>query len=302
MSANNLVNAFTVDVEEYFHAAALAEGLPREQWPGIQSSVEANTHKILDLLDDAGYLGTFFVLGLVCERFPGLVREIHSRGHEVASHGYSHKMVYRQSEEEFRAETNRGKKLLEDTTGDRIFGYRAATFSINKDTPWAYDILQDAGFTYDSSIFPISHDRYGDKTAPRFPYLIAADRNPGLIEFPMSTGEIFGMRIPISGGGYFRLLPPALINAGLRKINRRENKPFVFYIHPWEVDVDQPRVDVSRLSRFRHYTNLDKCEQRLRNLLSQFKFDTCLTVLESFGFKADSDELQTEPVGEAASG
>jgi polysaccharide deacetylase family protein (PEP-CTERM system associated) len=300
MRTGKQVNAFTVDVEEYFHASALAEGIPRDRWLEVPSSVESNTHKILNLLDESSQSGTFFVLGWVCERFPQLVREIHERGHEVASHGHSHKLVYEQTAEEFKAETIRSKSLIEDAIGAPIFGYRAATFSFNQDTLWAYEILREAGFSYDSSVFPISHDRYGDKNAPRFPFPIIADKSPQLIEFPLSTAQVFGMRLPVAGGGYFRLLPPWLINAGLRSVNERENRPFIFYIHPWELDVDQPRIPVSRLSRFRHYTNLDKCEERLRRLLANFKFDTCLNVLHKLDM--NPHEPGCDVTGEVAVG
>mgnify|MGYP001373176294 CR=1 FL=1 len=272
-------NAMTVDVEDYFHVAALAESIPREHWERCEPRVENNTHRLLDLFDEFDVRITFFVLGWVAERFPGLVREIAARGHEVASHGWSHQLVYEQGRDEFRQETGRAKRLLEDLVQQPIEGYRAASYSITRDSLWALDVLAEEGFVWDSSIFPVRHDRYGIPGASRWPHVITASGGGRLVEFPLTTCSVFGSRLPIAGGGYFRLYPYGLTRAGLASVNR-EGRPFIFYLHPWEIDPDQPRVKASALSTFRHYNNLARCEARLRALLRDFRFGTVREVLE----------------------
>lgn len=278
-----VVNAFTIDVEDWFQVSALAPAVPRDSWSRQQYRVEQNTEKILQLCSDAAVRGTFFVLGWVADRSPGLVRRIADAGHEVASHGWSHELVYRQTPELFRDETRRSKGLLEDLTGTAVLGYRAASFSVTGASLWALDTLLDEGFVYDSSVFPIRHDRYGIPGAQTMPHLLTAPSGRQIAEFPMSTAAWLGQRVPVSGGGYFRLLPYALIRAGLREINGRQGQPFTFYLHPWEVDPSQPRLKVSALSRFRHYTNLSVCEARLRRLLGEFSFASMRTVLGDRG-------------------
>jgi polysaccharide deacetylase family protein (PEP-CTERM system associated) len=274
-----LLNALTVDVEDWFHANALSAAAPRERWDGLESRVVANTQRLLDLFERRQVRGTFFVLGWVAERMPELVRQIDRAGHEVACHGYSHQLVFRQSQDEFRAETQRAKALLEDATGKAVRGYRASTYSITAASTWALDVLVEAGFEYDSSIFPIRHDVYGYPEAQRWPGRLATPGGARIVEFPMTTAEVAGVRLPVCGGGYFRLLPYAYTRFGLGRVNGRDRRPFVFYLHPWEVDPDQPRADVGRLSRFRHYTNLDRTEARLERLLQEFRFDSMETVL-----------------------
>lgn len=269
-----ITNALTVDVEDYFHVAALAPSIPRDTWDTRESRVTANTRRLLALFADFDVKATFFVLGWVAERHPGLIREIASGGHEVACHGFSHRLVYEQTPEEFREETIRSKKLLEDITGRAVEGYRAASYSIVKESLWAIDILIDQGFAYDSSIFPVHHDRYGIPDADRKPHRMTGRNGGTIVEWPLATANLAGYRLPVAGGGYFRLLPYSLTRWGLASINSKEARPFIFYLHPWEVDPDQPRVPASTLSRFRHYTNLDKCEQRLRRLLGEFRFGT----------------------------
>jgi polysaccharide deacetylase family protein (PEP-CTERM system associated) len=207
------------------------------------------------------------------------VREIFGRGHEVASHGMSHKLVYNQTPEEFSSETYESKALLEDIIGAPVLGYRASTYSITRRSLWALDILKEAGFEYDSSIFPIRHDTYGIPDAPQVPSRIATPKGASIVEFPMSTAPMFGTRVPVSGGGYFRLLPYWLTRAGLNKLNGELRRPFIFYLHPWEVDPEQPRVSASWKSRLRHYTNLDQCESRLRRLIGEFRFGRVRDVL-----------------------
>lgn len=278
-----LVNALTIDVEDYFHVAAFASNISRDSWHCRESRVVGNTHKILAIFDEFKAKGTFFVLGCVAEQFPRLVREIAACGHEIACHGFSHQLVYEQSAEEFFRETQHAKSLLEDITGSAILGYRAASYSIVQESLWALDILVELGFVYDSSIFPVRHDRYGIPNGKRRPHVLTTPNSRSIVEWPLSTAKILGYRLPVSGGGYFRLLPYWLTRWGLASINRIEQQPFIFYLHPWEVDPAQPRVQASTLSKFRHYKNLDKCEKRLRTLLDEFKFGTVKEGLEQLG-------------------
>jgi polysaccharide deacetylase family protein (PEP-CTERM system associated) len=271
-------NAFTIDVEDYFHVAALAPAIPRARWSEMEYRCESNVARLLAMLEERGVRGTFFILGWVAERSPQLVRDIARAGHEVACHGWSHELIYKQSPDVFRAETRRSKLLLEDLIGARVDGYRAASFSIVKSSLWAIDVLIDLGFTYDSSVFPVRHDRYGIPDAPRAPYLIESPSGGTLLEFPMSVASMAGMTLPVSGGGYFRIFPYWLNKAGLSQINRA-GRPFVFYLHPWEIDTGQPRVNAGMLSTFRHYTNLGRCERRLRQLLADFRFGSMRDVL-----------------------
>jgi polysaccharide deacetylase family protein (PEP-CTERM system associated) len=247
----------------------------------MEYRVEANTRRLLDLFDEKKIKGTFFVLGWVARRSPELIREIFRRGHEVASHGMSHKLVFNQTPAEFTEETRESKALLEDIIGDKVLGYRASTYSITRRSLWALDVLHEAGFVYDSSIFPIRHDVYGIPDASPVPSRIRTPKGASIVEFPMSAAPMFGTRLPVSGGGYFRLLPYWLTRAGLRKLNLKLSRPFIFYLHPWEIDPAQPRVPTTRLSKFRHYTNLDKCEQRLRVLIDEFRFAPVREVLRS---------------------
>ena len=276
-----MINAMTVDVEDYFHVAALADVIPRERWDQMEYRAESSTHRLLRLFDDSRIKATFFVLGWVAQRSPHLVREIRAAGHEIASHGWSHKLVYNQTPEEFRRETRDSKALLEDITGERVAGYRASTYSITRRSLWALDVLCELGFEYDSSVFPIRHDLYGIPDAPVRPGVMKAPGGGSILEFPMSTASFGGLRVPVSGGGYFRLLPYWLTRAGLKKLNDDEKRPFVFYLHPWEVDAGQPVVKAKLLSRIRHYTNLDRTEGRLRRLVGEFRFAPMREVLAS---------------------
>jgi polysaccharide deacetylase family protein (PEP-CTERM system associated) len=279
-----IMNAMSVDVEDYFHVAALSEVIARDDWESMNSRVDASTRRLLDVFDAAGTKATFFTLGWVAERHPELVREIHRRGHEVACHGYSHQLVYKQTPDEFRAETLRSKGILEDLVGEPVLGYRAASYSITAQSRWALDILVEAGFVYDSSIFPVRHDLYGMPGAQRFPHVLETEAGSSIVEFPPSTARVMGQNLPAAGGGYFRLYPYSLSRWLIRRVNDGESQPTVFYLHPWEVDPDQPRVDAGWKSRFRHYNNLDKCEGRLRQLLGEFRFGTVREVLEARGF------------------
>jgi polysaccharide deacetylase family protein (PEP-CTERM system associated) len=252
-------------------------------WEHYESRVEQNTHRLLDLLDAHATKATFFVLGWVAERHPSLVRTLVARGHEVASHGYAHQRVYTQTPAQFRTETRRAKHLLEDTLGHPIQGYRAASYSITMHSFWALEVLRDEGFGYDSSIFPIRHDLYGIPRYPRFCHRLPGPSEAPLVEFPLSTLRFGGINMPIAGGGYLRLFPYAYTRWGIRYLNRREGQPAVVYLHPWEVDPAQPRLPAGTLSRFRHYTNLHRMEERLVRLLQDFSFGTMAEVLQTRG-------------------
>ena len=269
-ASTRVINALTVDVEEHFHATAFASAIDRSAWDGIDSRVERNTQRLLDLFAARGVRGTFFCLGWVAKRSPGLIRAIHAAGHEVACHGLEHQLVYQQSPALFREETREAKQRLEDTSGAAVIGYRAASYSITGKSLWALDVLADLNFAYDSSIFPIRHDLYGMPGSPRFPYRVANNR---LLEVPITTIECLGTRLPCGGGGYFRLIPYQLFRWALRRVNLRDRQPAVFYTHPWEIDAAQPRVTNAPLrSRLRHYTNLGRVESRLSRLLADFSW------------------------------
>ena len=264
-------NALTVDVEDYFQVQAFADVIPRAAWEEMPRRVEANTDRLLALFDRHGARGTFFTLGWVAERHPALIRRIVAGGHELASHGYWHQRVDSQTAEEFRADIVRAKAVLEDAGGVAVLGYRAPTFSVGPRTPWAFDILAGAGHRYSSSVYPVRHDLYGIPDAPRFAYRHAGS---ALLEIPMTTLQIGSYNLPCSGGGYFRLLPYRLYRAALRRCNAAQGTPGVFYTHPWEIDAEQPRVATpSRLSRFRHYNNLDRTVPRLERLLADFTWE-----------------------------
>lgn len=283
MVANSMRNAMTVDVEDYFHVAALAGSIQPGDWDKQEYRAEASTRRILEIFGERGIKATFFILGWVARRSPELVREIRQAGHEVACHGMSHQLIYKQTPEVFAAETRDAKALLEDIIGERVLGYRAATYSITPKSLWALDIIQQAGFAYDSSIFPIRHDLYGIPDSPHVPNRLQTPNGANLVEFPISTVSLMGVRIPIAGGGYFRIFPYWLTRTGLRKLNRQMHRPFVFYLHPWEVDPGQPVVNVGLKSRFRHYTNLHRTAGRLRKLVGEFSFAPMKDVLEDVG-------------------
>jgi polysaccharide deacetylase family protein (PEP-CTERM system associated) len=289
------VNAFSIDVEDYFQVAALAPAIPRASWAQRESRVERNTDKLLQLLDERGVRATFFVLGWIAERHPSLVKRIASAGHEIGSHGFSHRLIYEQSPQEFREEAGRSRQLLEDLSGAMVVGYRAASFSITGRSLWALDVLLDLGFQYDSSIFPIRHDRYGMPGASPVPGRISAPSGRTLVEFPLAVATFCGTRIPVSGGGYFRILPYWITRAGLRQINERGERPFAFYVHPWELDPEQPRINAGALGRFRHYTNLKRCQERLGRLLSDFTFAPMLEVLKSLDLPVHRNTATLDP-------
>lgn len=264
-----IVNVLTVDVEEYFHGIDFDRTLGREGTARLTSRVVAQTERLLDQLEAHGARGTFFTLGSVAQRFPRLIRAIVARGHELASHGWDHRCVYELGAEGFRQDLRRAKRALETAAGRAVRGYRAPNYSIRRDTPWAFEILAEEGFTYDSSVHPIVHDRYGFPEAPRFLHRVGG--NQELWEVPVGTARAFGTNLPV-GGGFFRLFPTALLSAAIDSVNRREQQPLVLYVHPWEFDPAQPRAPMPVAHRFRHYVGLTGATRKLETLLRRFTF------------------------------
>ena len=282
---SSITNYLTIDVEDYFHVSAFEKISPPATWAGRECRVESNTDLILNILDESGVKATFFILGWVAERYPQLTKKIAGQGHEIACHGYLHQRLSLQSRETYREDIHKAKGILEDQIGTAVLGYRAPSYSITRETSWAFEELIAAGFTYDSSIFPMKHDFYGIPDWSRFSGYavktgqgwISSDSDvPGqssIYELPITTLRLGNKNLPIAGGGYFRLLPYAATRWGLNRINQLERQPFVFYLHPWEFDPQQPRMaGASAKSRFRHYLNLGRTEDRFRRLLSDFKF------------------------------
>ena len=270
-NAASIVDAMSVDVEDYFQVEALAGAVPRAAWEAYPRRVAANTDAVLDLFAATGTRATFFTLGWVAERHPDLVRRIVAAGHELANHGLDHTRFDCQTPEAFRADLRRSRAILEDTGGVRVVGYRAASFSIGQRNLWAFDVLEDEGYAYSSSLYPIRHDLYGMPDAPRAPFRPGKGR---LIEIPLTTVRRFGRNLPCAGGGYFRLMPYWLSRANLERVHRADRMPAIFYLHPWEVDPAQPRVmGLGLKSRLRHYLNLGAMKGRLRHLLGDFAWD-----------------------------
>lgn len=277
-----MINALTIDVEDYFHVTAFERQIKPDEWDTYPLRVEGNTLRILDMLDEFALRATFFVLGWVAERLPGLVREIHRRGHEIACHGYGHQLIYRLSPQEFRKDISKAKTILEDICGERVYGYRAPSYSITTESLWALDILVEEGFSYDSSIFPITHDIYGIPGGKRFPHEITTHAGK-ILEFPISTFPLkvggWQSRLPIAGGGYLRLFPAALVARAIQAINTKEKQPVIVYFHPWEIDPQQPRIKAGLKSCFRHYLNLERMELKIRHLLDNFRFSSAKDIL-----------------------
>jgi polysaccharide deacetylase family protein (PEP-CTERM system associated) len=271
--------AMSVDVEDWFQVENLKPVVPRGTWDSRESRVERNTMRILEILAGQGAQATFFILGWVAERQPGLIRRIAEQGHEIASHGYGHDLLYNLSPEEFRSDVSRCKSILEDLTGRHVRGYRAPSFSI---TDWAVPILQELGFVYDSSVFPtVAHDRYG-KLAGVDAGRPILELRPGFHEVCISCLPVGNRGLPWGGGGYFRMIPYGPWQAGVRRI-LAGGAPYIFYIHPWELDPGQPRLEgLGRLNRFRHYVNLERSERRFRALVSGFRWQTVGQVLEQW--------------------
>ncbi|VXC20102.1 XrtA system polysaccharide deacetylase [Massilia sp. 9I] len=265
-------NAMTCDVEDYFQVSAFAPYIDRDSWPTRECRVEANMERILAIYERHGVKATFFTLGWIAERYPAMVKKIVAAGHELASHGYGHLRASDQSRAQFDNDIRSSKALLEDIGGQAVLGYRAPSFSIGHANLWALEALQEAGYRYSSSIYPIAHDHYGMPDAPRFAFY---PHGPdGLLEVPVTTVNMLGRNLPAGGGGYFRLLPYALSRWMMQKVNREDRQPALFYFHPWELDPGQPRPQgLDAKSRFRHYVNIERMEGRLEQLARDFAWD-----------------------------
>ena len=272
--------AFTVDVEDYFHVSAFADVIRPSDWAQYECRVERNTRQILELAAKHSTRGTFFILGWVAERYPELVREIQSAGHEIGCHSHMHQLVYELGPNRFRSDLSKARDTLEDITGEPVRLFRAPSFSITRRSLWALDILIEEGFDTDSSIYPVRHDRYGIHGSPEAPHIIAT-RSGCIREFPGLTCKVAGLTVPVGGGGYLRLLPWSVTSRLLKQI-RTEDRPLNIYLHPWEVDVDQPRMAGSLKSRFRHYQNLKTTAPKLTKLLTHFRLSTMSETLSSF--------------------
>jgi len=265
------VNALTIDVEDYFQVSALAPHVARDRWDSMPCRVERNVERLLALLDENGARATFFTLGWIAQRYPGVVRDIVAGGHELASHGFAHLRASEQTPSELANDIGRAKSILEDIAGTAVHGYRAPSFSIGTRNLWAFDTIAAAGYRYSSSVYPVRHDHYGMPDAPRFPYRLPN----GLLEIPVTTTQLLGRNLPAGGGGYFRLAPYRISRWAIERVIRIDGKPAIFYLHPWEIDPEQPRVPgVSLKTRFRHYVNLHRTERRLGRLLKDFRWDT----------------------------
>ena len=268
-----IVNAMTVDVEDYFQVSAFEPYIDKQQWDNLPHRVEVNTNRILDLFDEMDIRATFFTLGWVAERYPGLIDRIVKNGHELACHGYQHTRVTEQRPEEFRADIRRAKSLLEDISGQPVGGYRAASYSINNSNLWAHEVLFQEGFRYSSSVYPVKHDLYGIPDAPRFVY--SPLKQSLFKEIPITTFRLMQKNIPCGGGGFFRFYPYSFSRWVINRVNAEEKQAAIFYFHPWEIDPNQPKQEgLSLKTRFRHYLNLTRMEERIRSLLKDFRWDT----------------------------
>lgn len=278
--AAEMLNALSVDVEDWFQVGAFETVIEREAWDALPRRVERNSENVLALFDRAGVKATFFTLGWVAERHPKLIRSIVEAGHEIASHGWDHRRVFTMTPATFRADLERARIAIEDACGQSPIGYRAPSFSIDARTPWAHRVLAEEGYSYSSSVAPIRHDHYGWPEAPRFAYRPLPDSK--LIELPVTTVELHGRRLAAGGGGFFRLLPFAFSRWAIDRVNRREGRPAIFYFHPWEIDPDQPRVgDAPLKSRLRHYSRLSAMEVKLLKLLERYRWGRTDEVVET---------------------
>lgn len=273
-----LRNALTIDVEEWFHLLDLPSTPEPARWQELPATVERNTHHLLEIFGDAGVRGTFFVLGWVAARYPGLVRDIHAAGHEIASHGDLHELVYVQGAARFEEDLKRARGRLGDLTGEAVLGYRAPGFSITPETPWAFEVIHRVGFRYDASLFPARRGHGGAPGAPAEPHRIPLASGAALAELPMSVLELGPLRLPFSGGGYLRLFPYALLDRGIARLNAR-GRPVCLYVHPREIDPDHPRLAMNARRRFKSYVNLESTEPKLRRALGDHRFDRADTIL-----------------------
>lgn len=272
MNGGGPINGLSVDVEDWFQVGAFESVIDKNSWPSLADRVERNCDQILGMFADADVKGTFFTLGWVAERHPALMRRIVEQGHELASHGWDHDRVFRLGHKAFAADLEKSRKVIEDAGGVAVTGYRAPSFSIDARTPWAFAVLAEQGYTYSSSVAPIAHDHYGWREAPRFAFHPLAGSD--LLEIPVTTATFAGKRLAAGGGGFFRVLPYSFSRWAIRQVNLRDQRPAVFYFHPWEIDPDQPRVENAPMrSRLRHYTNLDVMASKLRQLIGEFAWD-----------------------------
>lgn len=271
MRVTDQINGLSVDVEDWFQVGAFEKVIDRNDWNGLVTRVDRNCDEILQLFDAAGVKGTFFTLGWVAERHPSLMRRIAAQGHEIASHGWDHQRVFRLDRHEFAADIARARKVIEDASGQGVNGYRAPSFSIDARTPWAFEVLAEQGYAYSSSVAPIAHDHYGWREAPRFAFRPVTGSE--LVEIPVTTAQFAGRRLAAGGGGFFRVLPYSFSRWAIRQVNRDDERPAVFYFHPWEIDPGQPRVAGAPLrSRLRHYTNLAVMGDKLSRLVREFRW------------------------------
>jgi polysaccharide deacetylase family protein (PEP-CTERM system associated) len=280
-NAHLVTRILSVDVEDYFHVEAFSDVVERSAWDDYECRVESNTYRLLEMFDRRGVRATFFILGWVAERYPSLVRDIVAAGHEPACHSYWHRLIYTLTPEDFRSDTYRAKQVIEQAAGTPVYGYRAPSYSITRKSIWALDVLAELGFTYDSSIFPIHHDVYGIPDAPRSPFQTETPSGP-ITEYPITTFRLFGEKnLPVGGGGYLRIFPYWYTRLGVSRAER-DGVPLVVYLHPWEIDPEQPRLSGRLTSRLRHYTNLSRMQKRLDTLLN----------LGQFGSFRESDLIQ----------
>lgn len=274
-----MFNILSVDVEEWFHPEALQHLYPYSEWVNLESRVNENVEKLLQLFSDKNVKATFFTLGWIAKQHPGLIKKISGQGHEIASHGNKHKMVTKMSSEEFEVDLGESIKILEDTSGEKVLGFRAPTFSVVKETFWSFEIMEKLGLAYDSSVYPIWHDRYGVPDAPRQRYNALGNNGNTLTEFPMSTIKFFGKNIPFGGGGYLRIYPNWLTKKAIASVNN-EGLPAIMYMHPWEFDEGQTRLNLGKIQTWRHYYNIDKNLFKLSGLLDQFSWTNFKTVIQ----------------------
>ncbi len=281
-----LTHAMTIDVEDYFQVSAFASSIKPADWDNYECRVEQNTRRVLEIAAESNTCGTFFVLGWVAKRYPKLVEEIQAAGHEIGCHSQWHQLVYELGPDRFRADLQESRDVLQGITGHKITMYRSPSFSITNKSLWALDILSEEGFTIDSSIYPVHHDRYGIPDAPLMPYLIETTAGP-IAEFPGMVCQVGRTNVPVGGGGYLRLLPWTITNRLLQNV-QRQNRPLNVYIHPWEFDPDQPRIKASLKSRFRHYQNLKTTTRKIRCLLTEFRLGKMSDVLTAFPMQSVS--------------
>lgn len=293
-------HVFTVDVEEYFHVEAFSDSIEKKDWEKYPPRVEEQTNRLLEILGSFQVRGTFFILGWLAERYPALIKIIHDAGHEIASHGFDHKMISHMTPEEFREDIRKAKGVLEEITGSEVLGYRAPTFSIMEKTAWAYEILLHEGYRYSSSVFPIWHDRYGWPKFGNQPRRMASNEEGEIWEIPMAVGSLGPLKIPFGGGGYLRSYPFFLTKALFRNFARK-GKPAVIYIHPWELDRNQPVVQAPLFRRLRHHLGISKMERKLTNLLQSMKFGTVAQLLEAknipFNRRSDTSPISRKVEG-----